>query len=142
MQNKHKLKFGNINTTTCKTDEKLTQNILAVKNLGQEMCVFSETHRVTSGIEVLENWPVESGLNGWKYIGTGNEKRAQSGVGVVLSPEFKVIEIEVVLKSRILYVRLMYPGVKIQLWACYAPTNTKADTSKDDFFSEITEIGY
>ena len=92
MQNKHKLKFGNINTTTCKTDEKLTQNILAVKNLGQEMCVFSETHRVTSGIEVLENWPVESGLNGWKYIGTGNEKRAQSGVGVVLSPEFKVIE--------------------------------------------------
>ena len=54
MKNKHKLRLGNVNVTTIKHDDKLTQVVLAAKNLGQEMCVVSETHRPSNGIEVVE----------------------------------------------------------------------------------------
>ena len=137
MRNKHTLKLGNINTTTCKTDEKLVQSVLAVKNLGQQMCVFSETHRVSVGVELIENWPVKAELSGWKFIGTGNEKKAQSGVGIVLGPDVKLIETEVILKSRILYARIVFRGVKIQIFAVYAPTNMQGETTKSDFFRKL-----
>ena len=134
-KNKHVVKIGNVNVTTVKTDEKLVQSTMAVRDLGQELCVFSETHRL--GFEKLENWSDRSELQGWRFIGTGNPKKAISGVGVVLSPDFEVLETEVVVESRILYLRMLYRGVRMQLFAVYAPTNMKSKTTKNDFFRKL-----
>ena len=137
MKNKHKLRLGNVNVTTIKHDEKLTQVMLGAKNLGQEMCVVSETHRMSTGIEIVENWPDAAGLDGWKFIGSGNSKKAEAGVGVILSDNCEVIEKKVILEARILYLRILFRGVKMQLYCVYAPTNMKGKTRKNEFFRKL-----
>ena len=137
MKNKFTLRLGNVNVTTVKNDDKLTQVVLGAKNLGQAICVTSETHRVSSGVELIENWPEKADLDGWKFVGTGNSKKAEAGVGVILSPDCEIVEQEVILESRILYLRILYRGVKMQLYCTYAPTNMKGKTRKNEFFRKL-----
>ena len=131
----HELLFGNVNLTTGKDEAKLIQCILAVKQLKQDLCAFTETHRIGKG--VIENWPASAGLDGWKLYYSGFDREARAGVGLICSDRVEVEEWEVIEKARIIYVRLTFLGVRMQVFVNYAPTNVKDDEIKADFYTKL-----
>ena len=47
-------------------------------------------------------------------------------------PQFIVVE-----AGRILYCRLVWCGVRMQVWVVYSPTNTKKSVTKDEFYRKL-----
>ena len=61
--------------------------------------------------------------------------KASAGVGMALSPDIKIIDINNILEGRILLVRLILRGIKLSAFCAYAPTDTYAEASKQAFFN-------
>jgi len=123
--------------TSVKDDEKLTQNVMMIRELKHAICVFSETHRCETGI--YEDWTENSELDGWKFINSGSTGQKFAGVGVVLSDQVELVEYEVIMAARILYVRVVYRGVRLQLFATYAPTNMKSEAVRQRFYKKLSD---
>ena len=76
---------------------------------------------------------------GWKFIYSGLKSKAKAGVGIVLSPEVKLIDIDDnIFDGRILLVRIILHGIKISALCAYAPTEKYADSTKEKFFSTLS----
>ena len=112
---------------------------MATKSFGQDICVFTETHQ-TGEFKILDerkDLPESSELEGWTFIHSGVAKKAYAGVGVPGSPNVQYIAHRVIEAGRILRTRLKFRGVKILLFAVYAPTNTQSDAAKSNFFNRL-----
>ena len=133
--NAHKLQIGVINTTTVKDTSKLIQVLCATDDLGQEMSVLTETHRTGTG--VITDWPENTNLEGTQLVYSGFKVKAQAGVALKLSRNCKLLEYSVIEAGRILYCRLTWCGVRMQVWCCYAPTNVKSSAKKDEFYRKL-----
>ena len=130
----HKICIGSINTTTLKDPIKLGQCISQCKFLKHSITFVQETHifgRQTTKFDDAE-------LSGWMFINSGLKSKSSAGVGIILSPEIKLIDIDDnILDGRILLVRLVLHGIKISAFCAYAPTELYADSTKEKFFSTL-----
>ena len=133
--NLHKLKIGVINTTTVKECSKLVQVLAHSNNLDQEITVVTETHRTGSG--VITDWPTNANLEGTQLIYSGFKVKAQAGVAIKLSRNCRLVEYQVIEAGRILYCRITWCGVRMQIWCCYAPTNVKKSAKKSEFYRKL-----
>ena len=100
----HKIFIGSINTTTLKDPMKLAQCVSHCKFLKHSITFMQETHILEKPIK-FEN---DEELSGWRFINAGLKSKASAGVGIVLSPEVKLIDIDdKILDGRILLVRII-----------------------------------
>ena len=58
-------------------------------------------------------------------------------MGIALSPNVKIIDINNILEGRILLVMLILHGIKLSAFCAYAPTEKYADSSKQAFFNTL-----
>ena len=65
--------------------------------------------------------------------------KAKDGVGIALSPEVELIDIDNILNGRIILVRCILHGIKISAISAYAPTELYADSTKDNFFNKLNQ---
>ena len=71
---------------------------------------------------------------------SGLKNKASAGVGIVLSPEVKLKDIDdKILDCRILLVRIILNGIKISAFCPYAPTEEYAESNKDSFFNTLNK---
>ena len=78
-------------------------------------------------------------LHGWQFVYSGLKSKASAGVGIVLSPDVKLIDIDDnIFDGRILLVRIILHGIKISAFCAYAPTEKYADSTKEKFFSTLS----
>ena len=63
--------------------------------------------------------------------------KASSGVGMALSLDIKIIDINNILEGRILLVRLILRGIKLSAFCAYAPTEMYAESSIQDFLTHF-----
>ena len=131
----NKFRIGTINVQTAKDEAKLAEYILHVKNIKHDVCLFQETHKIGQD-EIEFNDPV---LKGWRFIYSGFKRKAQAGVGIALAPHVKVEDIMYVEAGRILGVRVIVNGIKLSIFSCYSPTDTKSysDQIKDAFYRTL-----
>ena len=93
---------------------------------------MQETHIFGQKTIKFEN---DEELSGWKFINAGLKSKASAGVGIVLSPEVKLIDNDnKILGGRILLMRIILHGIKLSAFCAYAPTEEYAESSKDSFF--------
>ena len=135
VQSKHNISIGTINVRTAKEEIKLAEHVIHVKNLHHDICFLQETHKIGSG-EVEFHDPI---LKGWRVIYTGFKRKAQAGVGIVLAPHVCLEDILDVEQGRILGARVNIHGLKLSIFCCYAPTDTKSysDQTKDAFYNTL-----
>ena len=127
-----KFRFGTINLQTSKDEVKLAEYILHVKNIKHDVCLFQETHMTGQGEIEFED-PV---LKGWRFIYSGFKKKARAGVGIALAPHVKLEDTIHVEAGRIIGVRVIVNGIKLSIFSCYSPCDTKSysDQTKDAFY--------
>ena len=99
------------------------------------MCLFQETHK--TGQDEIEF--VDPVLKGWRFIYSGFKRKAQAGVGIALAPHVKIEDIIYVEAGRIIGVRVIVNGIKLSIFSCYSPTDTKSysEQSKDAFYRTL-----
>ena len=130
------ISIGSINTTTTKDPMKLAQCILQCKALKHSITFIQETHMCGKNTIKFEKNPE---LHGWQFIYSGLKSKASAGVGIVLSPDVKLIDIDDnIFDGRILLVRIILHGIKISAFCAYAPTEKYADSTKEKFFSTLS----
>lgn len=129
----HNICIGSINTTTMKDPLKLAQCISQCKFLKHDITFMQETH-ITGHNTTIFN---DAELNGWTFINSGLKCKASAGVGIALSPEVKLIDIDNILEGRILLARIVLHGIKISAFSAYAPTEIYADSTKESFFNTL-----
>ena len=78
-------------------------------------------------------------LKGWRVIYSGFKKKAQAGVAIVLAPHVVLEDTIFVKEGRIIGVRVIVNGIKLSIFSCYSPTDTKqySDSTKDLFYSTL-----
>ena len=131
----NKFSIGTINVQTAKEELKLAEYALHVMNNKNDICLFQETHR-TGDKEIQFDGTV---LKGWKIISSGFKKKAQAGVAIVLAPHVKLEDVIYVKAGRIVGVRVIVSGIKLSIFSCYSPTDTKSysEQTKDEFYSSL-----
>ena len=130
-----KISIGSINTTTMKDPMKLAQCIAQCKSLGHSLTFIQETHMI--GNKTIPFKDPE--LCGWTFINSGLKGKAQDGVGIALSPDVELVDIDNILNGRILLVRCILHGIRISAICAYAPTEVYADSTKDNFFDKLNK---
>ena len=133
---KNSLWFGTINTQTTKDELKLVQCVMQCKHLKQDISFFQETHMIGHNTIQFQ----DNELKGWRFIYSGFKKKAQAGVGIALSPGAKIIDIDVIMEGRILFVRTIVKGIRLSALCAYAPTESHSDSSKDLFYFNLNNI--
>ena len=120
-----------------KDQMKLAQCVMQCKFLKHDITFMQETHILGQGTTKFK----ESEIEGWRYINSGLKSKASAGVGIVLSPDVKLIDInDTILDGRILLVRVVLHGVKISAFSAYAPTEEYAESTKDKFFNTLNSV--
>ena len=89
----HNICIGSINTRTMKDPMKLAQCISQCKFLKNDITFVQETH--ISGHQTTVFYDTE--LNGWTFVNSGMKMKASAGVGMALSPDIKIIDINNIL---------------------------------------------
>ena len=133
----HHISIGSINTRTMKESIKLAQCISQCKFLKHDITFIQETHRVEHNTSVFDKDDKE--LDGWTFINSGMKMKASAGVGIALSTNVRIIDVENILEGRILLVRLTLFGVKLSAFCVYAPTEEYADSTKQLFFNTLLQ---
>ena len=128
-----KISIGTINVNTCKDESMLFRTVKQCKALNQAFTFIQETHM--SGCNTVEF--EDDILKGWRFIYSGFPVKARAGVGIVLSPQVKLIEDKIWLEGRILSARLIGNGLRISAICGYSPTDTSAESSKDHFYTVL-----
>ena len=133
--NKQQFSIGTINLQTGKDELQLAEYTLNVKNNKNDICLFQETRKTGSDELTFED-PV---LKGWRVIYSGFKKKAQAGVAIVLAPHVILEDTILVKEGRIIGVRVIVNGIKLSVFSCYSPTDTKqySDSTKDLFYSTL-----
>ncbi len=129
----HSTCIGSINTTTLKDPMKLALCISQCKFLKNYITFLQETHIIGNKTTIFE----DDELKGWTFINCGMKMKASAGVGIALSPNVKVVDIDNILDGRILLVRLVLHGIQISALCAYAPTELYAESSKQVFFNTL-----
>ena len=127
--------IGSINTTTMKDPMKFAQCIAQCKALGHSLTFIQETHMIGNRTIPFK----DPELCGWRFINSGLKGKAQDGVGIALSPDVELVDIDNILNGRILLVRCILHGIKISAFCAYAPTELYADSTKDNFFNKLNQ---
>ena len=76
-------------------------------------------------------------LNVWTYIYSGLKCKASAGVGIALSSDVKLIDINNILEGRILLARIVLHGIKIAAFCAYAPTEEYAESTKESIYNTL-----
>ena len=127
------LRVGSINMLTLKDEMKVPQAILQCKYLNHDLTFIQETHM--TGSDTIK---FESGeCKGWSLIYSGFKQKHAAGVGIAVSPNVKVVDIDNAMEGRILIVRAIVNGICISAISAYAPTENKPDSSKDLFYNTL-----
>ena len=131
----HNVCIGTINVQTAKDEIKLAEYVTQVKELKHDICFFQETHKIGIG-EIEFNDP---SLKGWRVIYTGFKRKAQAGVAIVLAPHVRLDDIMDIEQGRIIGARVRIKGLKLSVFSCYAPTDTKSysDQIKNTFYNTL-----
>jgi hypothetical protein len=129
----HSILIGSINTTTMKDPIKLAQCISQCKFLKNDITFMQETHIIGHHTKKFN----DNHLNGWTFINSGLKVKASAGVGIVLSPNVKLVDMEIILEGRILIARVILHGIKISAVCAYAPTEEYTDSSKQSFYHNL-----
>ena len=111
---------------------------MGILNFYLKRILFSfvqETHR--TGQHTIEF--NDSLLNGWKFINSGFQNKSSAGVGLIISPQSEIIDINVVMEGRILVVKIIIKGIKLAAICAYSPTEVYADASKDNFHNNLSK---
>ena len=127
------ISIGSINTTTIPM--KLAQCIAQCKSLGHSLTFIQETHMIGNKSIPFK----DPELSGWTFINSGLKRKAQDGVGIALSPDVELVDIDNILNGRILLVRCILHGIRISAICAYAPTELYADSTKDNFFDKLNK---
>ena len=80
-------------------------------------------------------------LKGWRVIYSGFKKKTQAGVGIILAPHVQLKDVIHAKKGRILGARVIINGIKLSIFSCYSPTDTKSysEQTKDEFYSSLSK---
>ena len=113
---------------------KLSQCILQCKFLKNDITFLQETHIIGYKHALFK----DDRLKGWSYINSGMKTKASAGVGIALSPNVKIVDIDkTIFEGRILLVRLILHGIKISAFCVYSPTEEYSDSSKLLFYNKL-----
>ena len=129
------IRIATINLQTAKDETKLAEYTLHVKHLKHDICFFQETHKIGEG-EIEFDDPV---LKGWRVVYSGFKRKAQAGVAIALAPHVKLEDIIHVEAGRIIGARVIINGIKLSIFSCYSPTDTKSysEQTKDAFYRTL-----
>ena len=111
-----KISIGSINTTTMKDPMKLAQCIAQCKALGHSLTFIQETHMIGNSTIPFK----DQELSGWIFINSGLKGKAKDGVGIALSPDVELVDIDNILNGRILLVCCILHGIRISAICAYA----------------------
>ena len=112
---------------------KLAQCISQCKVLKHHITFMQETHIIGHKTTIFE----DDELKGWTFINSGLKGKASAGVGIALSPDVKLEDIENIIEGRILLARIVLHGIKISAICAYAPTEQYVNSTKETFFSTL-----
>ena len=113
---------------------KLAQCIPHWKFLKNDITFLQESHIIGHQTTTFK----DTELEGWTYINSGMKTKASAGVGIALSPNVKIIDIDnSIFEGRILLVRLIIHGIKLSAFCVYAPTEEYAESSKLLFYNTL-----
>ena len=130
----HKVCIGSINTRTMKEQIKLAQCISQCKFLKNDITFLQESHIIGHQTTTFK----DTELEGWSYINSGMKTKASAGVGIAISPNVKIIDIDnSIFEGRILLARLILHGIKLSAFCVYAPTEEYAESSKLLFYNTL-----
>ena len=76
-------------------------------------------------------------LCGWKFIWDGLKVKADHGVGFILAPHIKLVDISQYLNARISSVKVKACGLRLNITNIYAPTNTHSLSAKQLFYNKL-----
>ena len=78
-------------------------------------------------------------ISKWTYINSGFKKKAAAGIGIILSPQAKLIDHEIWIEGRIISARIIVNGIKLNAISAYSPTDTvkTSEASKDFFYYQL-----
>ena len=96
---------------------------------------IQETHRIGNQTTVFDENDNE--LDVWTIINSGMKMKASAGVGIALSPNVRIVDVENILEGRILLVRLTLFGIKLFAFCVCAATEEYADSTKQLFFNAL-----
>ena len=126
----HNIKIGTLNTQSLRDDLNLGIAMEFCEKWKLDVLAIQETWR--NGNEEFDNIK-----KGWKWLNHGFKKKCGAGVGFILSPKVKLVEVINHYKGRIISVLCSIGGLKLRISNIYAPTDVSADASKDVFYSEL-----
>ena len=115
----HSIGLGSINTRTMKDPMKLAQCISQCKFLHNDITFMQETH--ITGFETITFHDTE--LKGWQFVNSGMKIKSRAGVGLALSPNVKIMDINNIIEGRILLVRLNSIALNYQLFVLMLQLN-------------------
>lgn len=133
-----KLRASSLNIRTLKDDMKLVDLAINGTKLKHDFITLQETHRPGCGDEKITGDQTKH-LNGWRFIWSGFKKKANAGVGILMSRFCEHIETKVILPGRIILVKLIVRGQKIAAISAHAPDESYSEAVKADFWSKLSK---
>ena len=132
------LKIATLNKRTLICDIKLANAVQSAQSLGLDIFALQEVRRSGDGHITFSS----ESLNGWQFIWLGFKFKHEAGVGFILAPHVKVINIINNMPGRIISIQIVVNCLRLNVTNVYSPTNVASGSSKDLFYRELykTEI--
>ena len=92
---------------------------------------MQETHIIGHNTIIFH----DTDLNGWQFVNSGMKLKSRAEVGLILSPNVKIVDINNIFEGRILLVRLILHGIKLSAFCAYAPTEFNEESTKQFFIT-------
>ena len=112
---------------------KLEQCVSQCKRLQNDITFMQETHIIGHDTIIFH----DTDLNGWQFVHSGIKLKSRTGVGLILSPNVKIVDINNIFEGRILLVRLTLHVIKLSAFCAYAPTEEYAESTKNFFYNTL-----
>ena len=84
---------------------KLAQCVSQCKLLQSDITFMQETHIIGHDTIIFH-----TDLNGWQFVNSGMKLKSRAGVGLIISPNVKIVDINNIFERRILLARLILHG--------------------------------
>ena len=131
-------RLGTLNCRTLKNEIKLIDTALEVKRLSYGLLAVQE-HRLAQN-KTIDLGDFHRELENWKFVFSGFKKSGQAGVGLIFdNSNVKLIEEHIIIPGRLVFYRLFVKGNKVILSNIYAPTNSKDDQTRSNFYKQLQQ---
>ena len=130
--NNNQIKIVTINARTLSSRLKQEEILHEIEINKQQITLIQESRIPGFGIESRGQYTL---------IHSGQKVHKHNGVAIILSPDVQLIDADTENSNdRLLAVKVIVKGLRLQLISGYAPTNEAKDSAKDTFYRQLQKI--